>query len=205
MLRIYDVAVKMLEDMRPALGAIETRDRDLAWQMRRAASSVVLNLAEGSRRFLVDPRSRALLFDPGGTNSPSHRALCPTLRRVGVAFRYCEHVGSHDFTPFEAQSHGPRARCLRFAARVARGPRKTRFRLVALLGRSGFEPAGSKRKVSAISFAFPFPRLFLAHRRRSQGSERSEDGRRPLGLDAAEHAGKLVDPERAPLGVFRDA
>jgi four helix bundle protein len=48
MLRIYDVAIRMLEEMRPALGAIEVRDRDLARQMRRAASSIVLNLAEGS-------------------------------------------------------------------------------------------------------------------------------------------------------------
>jgi four helix bundle protein len=48
MLRIYDVALKALEEMRPAVAAIESRDRDLARQMRRAASSVVLNIAEGS-------------------------------------------------------------------------------------------------------------------------------------------------------------
>jgi four helix bundle protein len=48
MLRIYDVALKALEEMRPAVAAIEMRDRDLARQMRRAASSVVLNIAEGS-------------------------------------------------------------------------------------------------------------------------------------------------------------
>jgi len=33
-------------------------------------------------------------------------------------------------SPFGVPSHGPHARCLRFAARVAPAPRKTRFRLV---------------------------------------------------------------------------
>jgi four helix bundle protein len=48
MLRIYEVALRVLERLRPAVAAIEARDRDLARQMRRAASSVVLNIAEGS-------------------------------------------------------------------------------------------------------------------------------------------------------------
>ncbi len=48
MLRIYDVALRVIEELRPAVRAIEMRVRDLARQMRRAASSVVLNIAEGS-------------------------------------------------------------------------------------------------------------------------------------------------------------
>ncbi len=43
---------------------------------------------------------------------------------------------------FEAQSHGLYARCLRFAAPVTQSPRKTRFRSVANLYRTGFIPAG---------------------------------------------------------------
>lgn len=59
------------------------------------------------------------------------------LRRVGVAFRLLDDVGSHDERYFGAQSHGLQAHCLRFAAGVTPRPRKTRFRLAANLGRAG--------------------------------------------------------------------
>jgi len=48
MLRIHDDMLDAIVAMRPMLVAIERRDADLARQLRRAASSVVLNLAEGS-------------------------------------------------------------------------------------------------------------------------------------------------------------
>ena len=58
--------------------------------------------------------------------------------------------------------HLMRGLCLRFAARIAPTPRKTRFRLVASLCRAGSDPRGSLQSVSAhhlhsflISKAFP--------------------------------------------------
>jgi len=48
MLRIYSVAVEMCRDVAVVAKAIEKHDLDLARQLRRAGTSVVLNIAEGS-------------------------------------------------------------------------------------------------------------------------------------------------------------
>ena len=56
------------------------------------------------------------------------------MRRHGP--RYVHGEGSR-IGAFEAQSHGFGTGCLRFAGRVAPTPRKTRFRLLAKLFRTG--------------------------------------------------------------------
>ena len=48
MLRIYSDMIEAVRLMRCVVAAIEKRDADLARQLKRAGSSVVLNLAEGS-------------------------------------------------------------------------------------------------------------------------------------------------------------
>lgn len=47
MLRIYAVVLEVLRQLQPVLRRIEVQDRDLGRQLRRASSSVALNLGEG--------------------------------------------------------------------------------------------------------------------------------------------------------------
>ena len=47
MLKIYDVMLDLVREMRPTLDSIATRDTSLADQLRRALQSIVLNTAEG--------------------------------------------------------------------------------------------------------------------------------------------------------------
>jgi four helix bundle protein len=85
MLRIYDDMLEVLRAVRGAMDAIEKRDPDLARQLRRAASSVVLNIAEGSGSF---GRVRTMRYR---TALGSARETLACLR-VGEALGYVETV-----------------------------------------------------------------------------------------------------------------
>jgi hypothetical protein len=111
----------------------------------------------GPPRFLGNPRERALFSDPGGI------ACARPSRRRDAAFRFDDNVGSREFLHFGAQSHGPFTGCLRFVTPVTRTPRKTRFRLLAKLYRTGVDtPQGSIERFPRYN-RFLLSQAFLAH------------------------------------------
>lgn len=56
MLIAYDVALDLVRALRPVVAQLRTYSPEAADQVERAASSIVLNLAEGGRRHGRDPR-----------------------------------------------------------------------------------------------------------------------------------------------------
>ena len=79
----YDLSLELVRALGPVIGRIERRDKDLARQIRRAASSVVLNLAEGNHS---DPGNRrARFFTAAGSAKETQAAL-----QVAIAWGYAD-------------------------------------------------------------------------------------------------------------------
>ncbi len=69
----YDLSLQLVQALAPVIGRIERRDKDLARQLRRSASSVSLNLAEGNHS---DPGNRrARFFTAAGSAKETKSAL----------------------------------------------------------------------------------------------------------------------------------
>ena len=80
-LHVHAVALETVVALRPLVPLIQRRDRALAVQLARAASSVVLNIAEAE---YSDPGNRrARLYSAAGSANESRSAL-----RVAIAWGY---------------------------------------------------------------------------------------------------------------------
>jgi four helix bundle protein len=81
MLRIYPVVLELLKALQPTLRKIESKDRDLARQLRRCSASVALNLAEG-------------MYSRGGNRNARYHSALGSAREtlacleVAAAFGY---------------------------------------------------------------------------------------------------------------------
>ena len=85
MLAIYGTILQVLRDLRPVVAKIEMHDRDLGRQLRRAATSMALNAAEGAG-------------NSGGTRRERYRSALGSARESGacidaaVALGYVDEV-----------------------------------------------------------------------------------------------------------------
>jgi four helix bundle protein len=78
--KVEEMAVHVVEALAPLMPRLRARDRSLADQLMRAASSVVLNIGESN---YSDPGNRrARLFTAAGSANETRLAL-----RVAVAWR----------------------------------------------------------------------------------------------------------------------
>ena len=79
---VQEAAVQLIEVLQPLVPRIKGRDRALADQLMRAASSVALNIGEAN---YSDPGNRrARLFTAAGSAGETRLAL-----RVAASWRHC--------------------------------------------------------------------------------------------------------------------
>ena len=70
-MRIYETVLQVVAGLRPVVLRIERHDKDLARQLRRASSSVALNVSEGSG-------------SSGGTRRERYRNALGSARETGA-------------------------------------------------------------------------------------------------------------------------
>jgi len=85
MLRIYDLSLELVRRLKPYVDAISRCDPDLGRQLRRALTSVPLNIAEGS---YARGRNRQSLYQVA-LGSAKETGACLD---VAVRFEYIERV-----------------------------------------------------------------------------------------------------------------
>jgi four helix bundle protein len=85
MLRIYETVLQVIRWLKPVIAQIEQHDRDLARQLKKASSSIALNVSEGSG-------------SSGGTRRERYRNALGSARETGgcidvaLAHGYVERV-----------------------------------------------------------------------------------------------------------------
>ena|SRR6185295_5660933 len=79
---VEEMAIRLIEVLRPLVPRIKARDRGLADQLTRAASSVALNIGEGNYSDAGNRRAR--FFTAAGSANETRLAL-----RVAVSWGLC--------------------------------------------------------------------------------------------------------------------
>ena len=80
---VHDVALDLIRSLQPLMAGIARHDRSLAMQIRRAASSVALNIAEAQ---YSDPGTKRSRFHSAAGSAAETRSAL----QVAVAWRYLD-------------------------------------------------------------------------------------------------------------------
>ena len=78
---VHEAALELISELRPLIPAISRHDKNLALQLRRCASSVVLNIAEGE---CSDPGTKRARFHTAAGSAGETRAAL----QVATCWRY---------------------------------------------------------------------------------------------------------------------
>ncbi len=92
-LQVASLSIELIENLRPLIPRIKQRDRSLADQLTRAASSVALNIAEGEHSDAGNRRAR--FFTAAGSANETLAAV-----KVAVAWRYLPERDAAGASPF---------------------------------------------------------------------------------------------------------
>ena len=88
-LQVAELSLELIESLRPLVPRIKAKDKSLADQIMRSASSIALNLGEAE---LSDPGNRrARFFTAAGSAGETYSAV-----RVAMAWR---HLGAREAEP----------------------------------------------------------------------------------------------------------
>jgi four helix bundle protein len=83
LLQVHEIALQVVTDLAPLMPRIARQDRNLAQQLRRAATSIVLNIAEGEHS---DPGTKRARFHTAAGSASETRAAI----RLAMAWRYLQ-------------------------------------------------------------------------------------------------------------------
>jgi len=92
-LKIYQDAIELVRELRPTLERIQQHDSDLHKQMRRALTSIPLNIAEGEWKHGGNARLR---FETAMGSANEVRACLETADAAGYVVADPNHVDTLD-------------------------------------------------------------------------------------------------------------